>query len=129
MVPLDIRQGVSYIGPQDAPMKAGAWYLAAREVGKDAVRTYRLASVLALTVGTRSFTRPRAFDLVRYWQESAARFEAELRPMQARVRESPRAMRWLHHARTKFVPCPARSPQPAVAGNRAAVPRLRRACT
>jgi predicted DNA-binding transcriptional regulator YafY len=95
--------------PLGLVMKAGAWYLAAREVGKDAVRTYRLASMLALTVGTRSFKRPRGFDLVGYWQESAARFEAELRPMQARVRVSPRAMGWLHHARTKFVPYPARS--------------------
>jgi hypothetical protein len=84
--------------------------------GKDAVRTYRLAGMLALTVGTRSFKRPRAFDLVGYWQESAARFEAELRHLQARVRVSRRAMGWLHHARTKCAPCPARSTRPAVAG-------------
>lgn len=93
--------------PLGLVMKAGAWYVAAREVGVDAVRTYRLASVLDLSVGTRGFKRPRSFDLVRFWQESAARFEAELRRMQARVRVSPRALGWLQHGRMKYVACPA----------------------
>lgn len=93
--------------PLGLVLKAGAWYLAARDVGKEAVRTYRLASVLALGAGGGSFRRPRGFDLARYWQESSARFESELRPLQARVLVSPRAMGWLVHARSRFVTTPA----------------------
>jgi predicted DNA-binding transcriptional regulator YafY len=92
--------------PLGLVLKAGAWYLAAREVGKDAVRTYRLASVQGLEVGKAAFRRPRGFDLARYWQESSARFESELRPLQAQVLVSQRAMDWFVHARSRFVAMP-----------------------
>ena len=84
-------------------LKAGVWYLVARESGQRAVRTYRLASVLELMPGRGSFKRPPSFDLVSHWRESSARFEAELRPLQARVRVSARAMSWLRHARSPHV--------------------------
>lgn len=101
--------------PLGLVMKAGAWYLAARESGKLAVRTYRLDGVLELKTGTRTFKRPANFDLARYWQESSARFEAELRPIQARVRVSPWAMEALRNTRLRFTPCP-----PAARGGSAA---------
>jgi predicted DNA-binding transcriptional regulator YafY len=89
--------------PLGLVLKAGAWYLVARTVGKDALRTYRLASVLELKTGGRSFKRPRGFNLARSWQESAARFEAELRHLRARVRVSPRGLKWLRNARIPVV--------------------------
>lgn len=92
--------------PLGLVMKAGAWYLAARKAGKAAVRTYRLASVIELKAGTRTFKRPRTFDLARYWQESAARFEAELRPLQAHVRVSPKGLDCLQQSRLRFGPWP-----------------------
>lgn len=92
--------------PLGLVLKAGAWYLAARQTGQTAVRTYRLASVRGLAVLGSGFRRPRGFDLARYWQESSARFEAGLRPLQARVRVSPRAMGWLEHARSRFAEVP-----------------------
>jgi predicted DNA-binding transcriptional regulator YafY len=92
--------------PLGLVLKAGAWYLAAREPGKAAVRSYRLASVRAMTVGKVTFRRPRAFDLARYWRESSIRFEAGLRPLQAQVLVSPRALGWLVHARSSFDPLP-----------------------
>ncbi|MGY4827080.1 helix-turn-helix transcriptional regulator [Sphaerotilaceae bacterium SBD11-9] len=98
--------------PLGLVLKAGAWYLLARTSGKEAVRTYRLASVLGLKPGGRSFKRPRGFDLARSWQESAARFEAELRSLQAHVRVSPRGMTWLRNARSPFVVLPATSSAP-----------------
>src|SRR5436190_536244 len=61
--------------PLGLVLKAGAWYLVARPVGKDRVLTYRLASMLALRSSHRTFKRPRGFDLARSWQDSAARFE------------------------------------------------------
>jgi predicted DNA-binding transcriptional regulator YafY len=88
--------------PLGLVLKAGAWYLAARDVGKPEVRTWRLASMLELTVGTRSFKRPRSFDLSRWWRESSARFESGLRRLQARVRVTERGLAWLVHARTPF---------------------------
>jgi hypothetical protein len=116
MVPLDTRQALSYIGPRDAPMKASAWYLAAREVGRTRCAPIAWPACSRSPSARARSSGPRAFDLVGYWQESAARFEAELRHLQARVRVSRRAMGWLHHARTKCAPCPARSTRPAVAG-------------
>jgi predicted DNA-binding transcriptional regulator YafY len=87
--------------PLGLVLKAGAWYLIARAAGRDAeLRTYRLASVIGLTVGTEAFERPPGFDLARTWRASAARFEAELRPLQARVRVSARALKWFANGRT-----------------------------
>lgn len=93
--------------PLGLVLKAGAWYVAAREAGQDEVRTYRLASMQELGRGRGSFRRPRDFDLARYWRESSERFEAECRPLQARVLVSPRALGWLVHARSPFVALPA----------------------
>jgi predicted DNA-binding transcriptional regulator YafY len=104
--------------PLGLVLKAGAWYMAARETGKDAVRTYRLASIQAIEVRKAGFRRPHHFDLARYWQESAARFESELRPLQAQVLISPRALGWLVHGRSRFVTEPGGSAngQPVPAG-------------
>jgi predicted DNA-binding transcriptional regulator YafY len=93
--------------PLGLVLKAGAWYLAARQAGQTEVRTYRLASMLELGVDGRAFKRPRSFDLADYWQASSARFEAGLRRLQARVRVTPRALAWLEHARTPFFALPA----------------------
>jgi predicted DNA-binding transcriptional regulator YafY len=92
--------------PLGLVLKAGAWYLAACEVGKIGVRTYRLASLRGLAVGTRAVKRPRGFDLARWWRESSARFESELRRLQAQVRLSERGLAWLANARTPFVAMP-----------------------
>ncbi|MDO9029753.1 MAG: YafY family protein [Hydrogenophaga sp.] len=88
--------------PLGLVLKAGTWYMAARTQGQPEVRTYRLAAVRALRTLTTRFRRPASFDLAHYWQASAARFEAELQRLQARVRVSPRAMGWLVNARTPF---------------------------
>ncbi|MBL0919082.1 MAG: YafY family transcriptional regulator [Hydrogenophaga sp.] len=90
------------LDPLGLVLKAGAWYLAARETGQAEVRTYRLASVRSLTVLGSGFRRPRRFDLARYWQASSARFEAGLRPLEALVLVSPRGMGWLEHTRSRF---------------------------
>lgn len=99
--------------PLGLVLKAGAWYLLARCRGREGVRTYRLASVRGLQAGKRSFTRPRGFDLARAWQESAARFEAELRRLHARVRVSPRCLAWFSHARIPATVLPEQAPPPA----------------
>jgi predicted DNA-binding transcriptional regulator YafY len=95
--------------PLGLVLKAGAWYLLARSAGHDDVRTYRLASVLALSAVAGSVRRPRGFDLGEAWRVAAARFESELRTLQARVRVSPRGEGWLRNAR---IPVVALSPRP-----------------
>ncbi|WP_372526409.1 helix-turn-helix transcriptional regulator [Piscinibacter sp.] len=95
--------------PLGLVLKAGAWYMVARIVGQDDVRTYRLASVRHLKLGTRTFKRPREFNLARYWQESTLRFESELRPLQARMRVSPRGLKWLSNGRLQVVEVPGAS--------------------
>lgn len=102
--------------PLGLVLKAGVWYLAAREAGQRDVRTYRLASVLELAPARGSFRRPARFDLAGYWADASARFEAELRPLQAQVWVSGRARGWLVHARSPFVELP--TPE-ASAGRRA----------
>ncbi|MBI5255455.1 MAG: WYL domain-containing protein [Burkholderiales bacterium] len=93
--------------PLGLVLKAGAWYLMARSAGKEAVRTYRLASVLAVESMGRPFKRPRGFDLAAQWRESSARFEAELRRLQAQVQVSPRGLVWLRNARWQHQALPA----------------------
>jgi predicted DNA-binding transcriptional regulator YafY len=119
-------------------LKAGAWYMAAREAIPAArnakaaarsargtvggangmkVRTYRLANVLELQSGRRHFKWPRRFDLAGYWRESTARFEAELYRLQARLRVSPRGLKWLQNSRSKLMMLPkAAGPKPGQTG-------------
>jgi predicted DNA-binding transcriptional regulator YafY len=87
-------------------LKAGAWYVAARVVNEIKVRTYRISNVLELQASRKNFKRPVKFALPDYWQESTKRFEAGLYRLQAKIRVSPRAMKWLLNARTKvtFLP-------------------------
>jgi predicted DNA-binding transcriptional regulator YafY len=87
-------------------LKAGAWYIAARGAAEVKVRTYRVSNVLELQASRKHFKRPAKFELAEYWQESAKRFEAELYRLQAKIRVSPRAMKWLLNARTKITVLP-----------------------
>jgi predicted DNA-binding transcriptional regulator YafY len=85
--------------PLGLVLKAGAWYLLARHVSKEGLRTYRLASMQAVATSNRPIKRPRGFDLAHAWHESARRFEAGLRKIEARVRVSARCLTWLSNAR------------------------------
>lgn len=87
------------LDPLGLVLKAGAWYMVARPVDQTEPRTYRLASLLALSVTTQPVKRPRGFDLARSWQASSRRFEAELRRLQARLRVSQRGMARLRNTR------------------------------
>lgn len=79
-------------------LKAGAWYMAARSAGsgaREAPRTYRLASLHALTVLDKRFRRPARFDLAAWWRDATERFESSLYTGSARLRVSPRGLRSL----------------------------------
>ncbi|HZY55265.1 MAG TPA: YafY family protein [Reyranella sp.] len=78
------------IHPLGLVLKAGTWYVVAERSGER--RTYRVSNIEALTPSGDHFTRPKDFDLVRFWTESSRAFEVGLYREQAVLRASPRAM-------------------------------------
>ena len=92
--------------PLGLVLKAGAWYVAARQAGQPEVRTYRLASIVALDGIGKAFRRPRDFDLEAWWRSASARFEAQLRQLAAHVRVSPRGLARIRNSRLVFAAWP-----------------------
>lgn len=78
------------IHPLGLVLKAGTWYVVAERSGER--RTYRASNIESLTPSGDHFTRPKDFDLVRFWTESSRAFEVGLYREQAVLRASPRAM-------------------------------------
>jgi predicted DNA-binding transcriptional regulator YafY len=85
-----------HIEPLGLVMKSGEWYVVAAAGKKSTPRTYKLSNILTLDVGS-SFTRPRAFDLVKYWNESIARFETGLYRGTATLRASAKGLKRLRN--------------------------------
>lgn len=88
--------------PLGLVFKAGAWYVAARMEGQLQVRTYRISNMLSLRVHKQRFRRPAGFELTKYWQESATRFETDISRLQAEISVSPRALAWLENERRPY---------------------------
>jgi predicted DNA-binding transcriptional regulator YafY len=78
------------LGPLGLVLKAGTWY-AVGQVGDD-IRTYRVSNIVELTSTGDRFTRPRDFDLVRFWTDSARAYEVGLYRGKAVLHLSPRGM-------------------------------------
>jgi predicted DNA-binding transcriptional regulator YafY len=79
--------------PLGLVLKAGTWYVVAERSGER--RTYRVSNIQSLTATAEHFTRPRDFDLVRFWTESSRAFEVGIYREQAVLRASPRGLRRL----------------------------------
>jgi predicted DNA-binding transcriptional regulator YafY len=77
------------VEPYGVVLKGGRWYLVAG--GDSGVRTYRVARIVGLRVGSDHFDRPPGFDLTGYWQAHLADFDARRHRDQATVRLSPYA--------------------------------------
>jgi len=76
--------------PLGLVLKAGTWYVVAER--SEERRTYRVSNIQTLTSTGERFTRPKDFDLVRFWTESSRAFEVGLYREQAVLRASPRAL-------------------------------------
>ncbi|HEY2872590.1 MAG TPA: WYL domain-containing protein, partial [Reyranella sp.] len=76
--------------PLGLVLKAGTWYVVAER--SEERRTYRVSNIEALTPTGERFTRPKDFDLVRFWTESSRAFEVGIYREQAVLRASPRAL-------------------------------------
>ncbi|MGW4060374.1 helix-turn-helix transcriptional regulator [Amycolatopsis sp. NPDC004747] len=81
--------------PLGLVLKAGVWYLVARVVPDDALRTYRVSRILTAAAQDTTFDRPPDFDLPAWWRASSATFEQVARPVRARARLAPAAVREL----------------------------------
>jgi len=81
------------LDPLGLVLKAGTWYLVARD-GRS-IRTYRVMNIDALSVTQAAFRRPAKFNLARYWAKSAKAFEASLVTEEADVALSPLGLTWL----------------------------------
>jgi predicted DNA-binding transcriptional regulator YafY len=76
--------------PLGLVLKAGTWYVVAA-VG-ESVRTYRVSNILDLSATSERFTRPKDFDLVRFWTASSRAYEVGLYRGTAQLRVSKRGM-------------------------------------
>ncbi|MEQ4204127.1 YafY family protein [Actinopolymorpha sp. B17G11] len=75
------------VAPLGLVAKSRTWYLVAAGLDQT-VRTYRLSRMTSASLTDEAFTRPRDFDLTRYWLEAQQRFRATLPsyPIVLRVR-------------------------------------------
>jgi predicted DNA-binding transcriptional regulator YafY len=74
------------LDPHGIVLKAGKWYLVARD--RAAMRTYRVNHILALTDTGEMFARAGGFELAVFWASSVAGFRAGLWQGEARIRLS-----------------------------------------
>jgi len=81
------------IEPLGLVLKGGVWYVVAQREGN--ARTYKLSQILSLSLTAEKFTRPKDFDLPRYWLESTQQFERDIYVGTARVRANEAGRRKL----------------------------------
>ncbi|HET6703588.1 YafY family protein [Amycolatopsis sp.] len=81
--------------PLGLVLKAGVWYLVARVVPDDALRTYRVSRILSAAAQDTTFDRPPDFDLPTWWRSSSATFEQVARPLRVKARLNSIAVREL----------------------------------
>ena len=91
------------VDPLGLVLKAGTWYVVARSEGE--TKTFRLSNVQAVEVQTARFSRPRRFDLSKYWSASTKQFETSVYRTKAQLRVSPLGLRRLQ----SFAPTVAES--------------------
>ncbi|HEU0199604.1 MAG TPA: YafY family protein [Burkholderiaceae bacterium] len=81
------------VDPLGLVLKAGMWYMVARAEREQ--RTFRLSSIQALEPLAERFSRPRNFDLGKYWTASTKRFEAGVYRSEAQLRVTALGLRRL----------------------------------
>ena len=67
--------------------KGSVWYLVAAV--ENEIRSYRISSIRSIEVLNEPCSRPTGFDLETFWEQSMAKFKANLPRYQATVRVSP----------------------------------------
>ncbi|NEW41622.1 YafY family transcriptional regulator [Nocardia cyriacigeorgica] len=72
------------LDPLGLVLKAGTWYLVARE--GNAVRSYRVGRIESAVPNGETFDRPQDFDLTAHWADSAEEFARSMLRVRARCR-------------------------------------------
>jgi predicted DNA-binding transcriptional regulator YafY len=75
--------------------KGSAWYLIAAV--DDGLRTYRVSRIKEAVILDQPASRPEAFDLSSYWENSAAEFREKLPRYYATFCATPAVMRWVRY--------------------------------
>ena len=75
------------LDPHGIVLKAGKWYLVARD--ELSMRTYRISQILELALLDEPFERAKDFDLAAYWAAGITEFRAGLHQGTATIRVSP----------------------------------------
>lgn len=83
------------VDPLGLVAKGNLWYLVAAVEGD--VRSYRVSRVQNARVIDEPCVRPQNFDLAAYWEQSTARFKAELPRYPAIVRVDPSIVSYMRH--------------------------------
>ena len=83
------------VDPFGLVLKAGTWYMVAR--AEREIRTFRLSNIQTLETLDARFTRPRKFDLAKYWSVSTQRFETSIYRGEAQLRVSPLGLKRLQY--------------------------------
>jgi predicted DNA-binding transcriptional regulator YafY len=95
------------VDPLGLVAKGRVWYLVATVAGE--MRTYRVSRVQEARMTDEPCVRPERFDLAAHWEESVARFRADLPRYPAVVRVAPRTvarLRGLRFTQVKDVGLP-----------------------
>jgi len=79
--------------PYGLVLKAGRWYLVARDTDADRIATYRVSQVLDLQALGVGFARRPEFDLTAYWRSYLDDFQTRRFRGEATIRLSPHGMR------------------------------------
>ena len=94
------------LDPHGIVLKAGKWYLVARD--HRGMRTYRINQILDLALLDEPFERAEDFDLAEYWAAGISEFRAGLHQGKATIRLSPagpgsrrRALQRRNHSRAE----------------------------
>ena len=84
------------VSPLGLVLKGGLWYLVGAVGGQP--RTYRVASILDMTVAGAAAEAPPGFDLKKHWRQFARDYESRMQSGTARIRAKAPAMRELAKA-------------------------------
>ncbi|MFD3508657.1 helix-turn-helix transcriptional regulator [Nocardia sp. NPDC058666] len=84
------REITRIVEPHGLVLKAGVWYLVARNQGR--LRTYRISRILEVKVLAESFDRSEGFDLAAHWNDYLIRFDQRRHRDTATLRLSRRGI-------------------------------------
>lgn len=87
--------GERTVEPLGLVARGGTWYLIAKRDSE--FRTYRVSRMRQAEVLERPAQRPRDFDLIARWEQSAAEFREKLPQYHATLLANPSVMHWIRY--------------------------------